>query len=75
MTPEKEPSTNKTYESPYAAARAAGSRSGVIVAIVTESRFADVRFDWFPRGHPLPSGAIRIGRVTGGHFWRTHPDP
>ncbi len=51
--------TAKTYRSETAAKRAANNAHSPVVV-----QLADGSFDWFPVGHPLPQGAVKVSQYV-----------
>lgn len=47
--------TTKTYRTEGAAKRAANNALSPVVV-----QLQDGSFDWFPQGHPLPQGAVKV---------------
>ncbi len=52
----------KTYGTETGAKRAAAAYKGYNPVIV---ELADGSFDWFPLGHPLPQGAVKVSFWSG----------
>lgn len=54
---EAEMGDRKSYGTEAAAKRAANKAYGPVVV-----ELKDGSFDWFPQGHPLPEGAIKVSQ-------------